>query len=147
MLLASKSIYLFMRKVLATMLFLSVFIIPVSHSAIEEVHFDNPIDAVRYKDMIAELRCLVCQNQNLEDSSAPLALDLKKLVEELIKAGKGDQEVYLHLTERYGDFVLYKPPLKGTTYLLWFGPLLFLLIGALIFFGQIRKRNKPTENN
>ncbi|MCV4690726.1 cytochrome c-type biogenesis protein CcmH, partial [Escherichia coli] len=78
-----------------------------------------------------ELRCLVCQNQNIADSHADLALDLKKQLREQIAAGRTDDEIKTYMVERYGDFVLYRPPLKATTVLLWAGP--FVLLGAVAF--------------
>ena len=86
----------------------------------------------RYQGLIAELRCLVCQNQNIADSNAPLALDLRAQVEEMILAGQSDGQIKSYLVERYGDFVLYRPPVKPQTWLLWGGPFLLLFVGLLI---------------
>jgi len=89
-----------------------------------------------------ELRCLVCQNETLADSRADLAVDLRNQVRDQMKAGKSDEEVIAFVTARYGDFVLYRPPVRPTTYLLWFGPFI-LLIGALIFlFRYVRRRRE-----
>ena len=88
----------------------------------------------------AELRCLVCQNQTIAESSADLALDLRRQVREQIAAGKSDREIIDYMTARYGDFVLYRPPLKGTTLLLWFGPALLLAAGALFAWRVLRAR-------
>ncbi|MFG6442769.1 cytochrome c-type biogenesis protein [Roseateles sp. LKC17W] len=87
------------------------------------------VDA-RVQHLATQLRCLVCQNQTLADSHAPLALDLKAQVREQVQAGRSDDEVLAHLTARYGDFVRYKPPLKASTWLLWLGPV--LLFGAAL---------------
>ncbi len=87
------------------------------------------VDA-RVQHLATQLRCLVCQNQTLADSHAPLALDLKAQVREQVQAGRSDDEVLAHLTARYGDFVRYKPPLKASTWLLWMGPV--LLFGAAL---------------
>lgn len=92
----------------------------------------NELQQSRYQALIAELRCLVCQNQNIADSNAPLAVDLRAQVEEMILAGQTDAEIKDYLVERYGDFVLYRPPLKPQTWLLWGGPFLLLLLGLLI---------------
>ncbi len=95
----------------------------------------------RYKDLIGEIRCLVCQNQSLADSNAELAQDLRQEVQRMILDGQSDAEIIDFLTSRYGDFVLYRPPLKTTTYLLWFGPFLLLLLAILITINIARKRN------
>src|SRR5258705_9712591 len=91
---------------------------------------DDPVIEKRLMKLSQELRCLVCQNETLADSRADLAEDLRREIREQMKAGKTDQEIIAFLTQRYGDFVLYRPPVKPTTYLLWFGPFL-LLIGGL----------------
>lgn len=85
----------------------------------------------RYHQLINELRCLVCQNQTIAESTAPLAVDLKEQVQKQLAAGKSNAEITTYLTDRYGDFVLYRPPFKASTALLWIGPFL-LLLGALI---------------
>lgn len=90
----------------------------------------------------AELRCLVCQNQTIADSHADLALDLRKQIREMLQAGKTDQEVLDFMTQRYGDFVLYRPPVKSTTALLWAGPALLLAGGAGALFFVLRRRAK-----
>jgi cytochrome c-type biogenesis protein CcmH len=100
---------------------------------------DAAMDA-RLKTLSEELRCLVCQNQTLADSTAPLAEDLRREVRELARQGKSDAEIKQYLVARYGDFVLYKPPVKPTTWLLWFGPFAFLLGGALVWLVVLRRR-------
>lgn len=121
---------------------------PVS-AAINAVEFDSPQQSERYKNLIDELRCLVCQNQNLADSNADLAVDLKNIVEQKIKAGESDQQILDFMTQRYGDFVLYRPPLKSSTLLLWLGPMVFLMIGLVIVVAYIKRSNaqsfKPSE--
>jgi cytochrome c-type biogenesis protein CcmH len=87
-----------------------------------------------------ELRCLVCQNETLADSQAGLAEDLRREIREQMKAGKSDQEIISFLTQRYGQFILYRPQVTPTTYLLWFGPFLLLIIGLAILFRYIRQR-------
>ncbi|HWA37433.1 MAG TPA: cytochrome c-type biogenesis protein [Burkholderiales bacterium] len=87
-----------------------------------------------------ELRCLVCQNQTLADSNAPLAVDLRNTIREQLAKGASEREVVDFMTARYGDFVLYRPPFKAATLLLWVGPFLFLLVGAVVFHRRIRKR-------
>ena len=100
---------------------------------------DDALDR-RLKLLENELRCLVCQNQTLAESSAPLAEDLRKEVRDLAVAGKSDDEIRAYLVARYGDFVLYKPPVKSTTYLLWFGPFLLLAGGVIVWFVVLRRR-------
>jgi len=102
---------------------------------------DDPVVEQRLITIAAELRCLVCQNESLAGSRADLANDLRREVRTLIKSGKSDTEIKAYLVSRYGDFVLYRPPVKPTTWLLWFGPLL-LLIGALWLLVSIIKRNQ-----
>jgi cytochrome c-type biogenesis protein CcmH len=92
---------------------------------------DDPELEKRVRAFSRYIRCLVCQNETLADSRAELAVDLRRQIREQMKAGKNDEEITAFLTERYGDFVLYRPPLKPSTYLLWFGP--FLLLGGGLF--------------
>jgi len=94
----------------------------------------------RLKSLETQLRCLVCQNQTLAESNAPLAEDLRKEVRELAVSGKSDDEIRAYLVARYGDFVLYKPPVKPTTYLLWFGPFLLLACGIVVWWIVVRRR-------
>jgi cytochrome c-type biogenesis protein CcmH len=106
---------------------------------------EEPQIEQRMKDLTQQLRCLVCQNETLADSHADLAEDLRKQIREQMKAGKSDQEIMAFLTERYGDFVLYKPPVKKTTYLLWFGPFVFLAGGTVILYRYLNQRRKLIE--
>jgi len=102
----------------------------------------DPVLEARVQALSEELRCLVCQNQTLADSHAELAIDLKNQVREMLQKGLSDKEVIDYMVTRYGDFVLYRPPVKGTTWLLWFGPFL-LLVGALgALFFKIRQRRQ-----
>src|ERR1700741_1283972 len=98
----------------------------------------------RVRDLSTELRCLVCQNQTLADSNAPLAVDLRNEVREQRKSGKSERDVIDFLVARYGDFVLYRPPLKGNTLLLWAGPFILLAFGLFLLFLRI-KRKVPAE--
>ena len=104
----------------------------------------NPDPAVehRLKNLGEELRCLVCQNQTIADSNAPLALDLRNQIRVQVKQGKSDDEIREYMTARYGDFVLYKPPFKATTAVLWVGPFALVAVGVLVFFFVVRRR-KP----
>lgn len=101
---------------------------------------DSAKQEAQFNHLLKDLRCLVCQNQDLADSNAELAKDLRLQVYQLVKEGKSDSEITGYLTSRYGDFILFKPPVKGATLLLWFGPFLFLLLGFLIFWRTCFKR-------
>ena len=101
-----------------------------------------PVDAAleqRVTHLAAELRCLVCQNQTIADSQAPLALELKNQVREQLARGASEQDVLAFMVQRYGDFVLYRPPLKQATWLLWFGPFLLLGAGLLLLILKLRR--------
>jgi cytochrome c-type biogenesis protein CcmH len=109
---------------------------------------DAPPDAafdLRIKKLESELRCLVCQNQTLADSNASLAEDLRVEVRELARAGKSDDDIRAYLVARYGDFVLYDPPLKRTTWLLWLGPFALLLGGGVLWWTLLRRRGRATD--
>ena|SRR6266568_8398920 len=103
---------------------------------------EDPQIEQRMKVLTEQLRCLVCQNETLADSRADLAEDLRKEIREQMKAGKSDQEIIAFLTQRYGDFVLYKPPVKSTTYLLWFGPFVLLIGGTAVLFRFLKRRRE-----
>jgi cytochrome c-type biogenesis protein CcmH len=107
---------------------------------------DNPQVEARLKTLAVELRCLVCQNQTLADSNAPLAEDLRREVREMITKGMSDREIIDFLVQRYGDFVLYRPPWKATTTLLWLGPFLLLIAGATALVLALRSRQKKLTN-
>jgi len=105
------------------------------------------LDRVQQKravDLSEHLRCLVCQNQTIADSNAELAQDLRRQVREQIAQGRSDAEIVAYMVQRYGDFVLYKPPVKATTLLLWFGPAVLLLAGIVALFRNLRTRAKRT---
>jgi cytochrome c-type biogenesis protein CcmH len=101
---------------------------------------EDPALEARLKAMSHELRCLVCQNQTLADSDAPLAEDLRKEIRTQMREGKSDQEVIDYLVARYGDFVRYRPPVNNSTALLWFGPFLILLIGGFALYRVLKKQ-------
>jgi len=110
--------------------------------AVEYRKFDQPEQEAAYKVLINELRCLVCQNQTIADSNAELAQDLRRQVYEMLQQGKSKDEIAEFMTQRYGDFVLYNPPFKAKTGLLWIGPIVFLVIGlVMLFLFTRRKRN------
>lgn len=101
---------------------------------------DDPRAEARLKHLATELRCLVCQNQTLADSNAPLAEDLRREVRDMIGKNMTDQEIIDFLVARYGDFVRYRPPVKATTMLLWAGPFLLLVVGATVLVVALRRR-------
>lgn len=102
----------------------------------------DPVLETRMSRITSELRCLVCQNQTIADSNAELAVDLRRQTREMLKQGKSDREVVEYMTARYGDFVLYRPPLQGNTALLWFGPAAMLLAGATVLIVVLRRRTR-----
>lgn len=123
-----------MRRLLATFALLFASLVgaatPAEDAALEK----------RLATLSAELRCLVCQNQSLADSHAELAVDLKNQVRDMMLVGRTDAEIKAYLTDRYGDFVLYRPPVKSTTWLLWAGPVVLLVLGLLALVRIVRKR-------
>ncbi len=102
----------------------------------------DPVLEERVMQLSNELRCLVCQNETLADSRADLAVDLRGQIREQMKAGKTDQEIITYLTDRYGKFILYNPPVDPTTYLLWFGPFVLLLGGLFLLFRYLKQRRE-----
>jgi cytochrome c-type biogenesis protein CcmH len=114
----------------------------VSAFAIDPLPFKDRAEEVRFQKLTTELRCLVCQNQNLADSEAELAGELRKQVFEMMQSGKSDAEIKEYLVARYNDFVLYDPPVKAGTLLLWFAPGALVLIGALVLVSILRKRSR-----
>jgi len=130
-------------------LFTLMLLMNTAKAAIENYSFDTPQQEQDYNILIYELRCLVCQNQNLADSNAELAQDLRKQVHKMIVEEKQDRDAIVeYMVNRYGDFVLYNPPVKNQTYLLWAGPFLFLLFGLWILLKIVKNAsNKPTDNS
>jgi cytochrome c-type biogenesis protein CcmH len=103
---------------------------------------EDPVLEKRVMALAEDLRCLVCQNETLAGSHAPLAVDLRQQIREQMKAGKSDKEIVAFMTERYGDFVLFRPPVKTTTYLLWFGPFLLLAAGIAVQLLYLKRRRE-----
>ena len=114
---------------------------------LEEFQFDDARQAEEFRDLIDELRCLVCQNESLAGSQAELAQDLREEVYRMMKEGQPRDEVVEFLVARYGDFVLYDPPLKLSTYPLWFGPLLLAGIGGFVLLRALRKKKHTVEKD
>ena len=102
----------------------------------------DPALEARVMQVAAELRCLVCQNQTIADSSADLAVDLRKQIREKLRQGQSERQILEFMSERFGDFVLYRPPLKATTLMLWAGPFALLLIGAFVLARTLRQRQR-----
>lgn len=131
---------------LALHLFLLIFLVGATPAypdvTLEAFTFETPNDEERFKGLIEELRCLVCQNQSLADSDAELAHDLRAEVYTMMKTGRSDDEIIQFLVARYGDFVLYNPPVKPSTYLLWYGPFVLLLIATLLLLRAVRRQKK-----
>ena len=111
-----------------------------SYAAIEVYDFDSPQQEAQYRGLIEEFRCPKCQNQNLAGSDAPIAQDLKQKTYDLIKDGRSDGEIRAYMQERYGDFISYKPPVRPSTWILWFFPPLLLIILVAGWFWQSKRR-------
>jgi cytochrome c-type biogenesis protein CcmH len=103
---------------------------------------EDPALEARVNAIAKELRCLVCQNQTIADSHAELAIDLKNQVRTMVKSGQSQDEIVDYMVQRYGDFVLYRPPVKPTTYILWIGPFILFFLGLTVLFITIRKRRQ-----
>ncbi|NOR51624.1 MAG: cytochrome c-type biogenesis protein CcmH [Gammaproteobacteria bacterium] len=116
-----------------------------AHAGIETHIFDDKEKEGVYKDLITELRCLVCQNQNLAESNAELALDLRQQTYDMVQAGSSKDDVVDYMVQRYGDFVLYRPPFNASTMILWIGPFIILLFAVLGLLKYIRGRAKATD--
>lgn len=129
-----------MRHILVLLL---LAVMPVAYAA--DARFDDPDKQERYTQLVHELRCLVCQNQTIADSNAELATDLRNKVGDMIEAGMTDAEIIEFLTSRYGDFVLYRPPMQGNTLLLWIGPFLLLGSGLIILIFTLKRRAASAE--
>ena len=119
---------------------------PLAHAGEAEPAAPDPQLEARMLAITGELRCLVCQNQTIADSHADLASDLRRQVREMLQAGKSNQEVIDYMTARYGDFVLYRPPFKATTVLLWLGPGAMAVGGMLVLFLVLRRRSRMPDD-
>jgi cytochrome c-type biogenesis protein CcmH len=128
-----------MRTALATVLLFAC-LGGSATATVDPYPFADPTHQTRFKALLLELRCLVCQNQTLSDSDADLAQDLRQQVYEMVSQGRSDTEIIDYMVARYGDFVLYRPPVKGTTYLLWAGPFLLLATGLFVLVRVVGRR-------
>lgn len=125
-----------MKKMIAVLL-----LMPLLSFAVDDSEpMEDPEFQARYETLVRELRCLVCQNQPIADSNAPLAKDLRRQVREMLLSGSSDSEIYSFMTDRYGDFVLYRPPFVQRTWLLWLAPGILLLLGGTILARTLRQR-------
>ena len=114
-------------------------------ASIEAYQFDSPEMEADYNQLVDELRCLVCQNQNLSGSDADLARDLRRQTYQMLQEGKTPQQVVDFMVARYGDFILYRPQFKSSTYLLWLGPFLLLVLVLFLVVRRLRAVDKPVE--
>ncbi len=130
-----------MRSVLTVCLLLCGFSLWAAEPARQDAQFE-----ARYKAMLSELRCLVCQNENIAYSPAGLAKDLRGQVRAMMQQGKTDREITDYLTARYGDFVLFRPPLKRTTMALWFGPFVLMALGGGLLMYYVARRRRRVSN-
>ena len=134
-----------MTKTLLTIVIISImiqFFSKISYSVEPEEFLQNPKQEMRARDISKNIRCLVCQNQSIDDSAAPLAKDLRALIRIKVRENDTDEEIYKFLTDRYGDFILLKPPFKISTFLLWSLPFVFFIIGIFILFLHNKKSKK-----
>ena len=134
-----------MTKTLLTIVIISIIIqlfLNNSYAVEPEEFLQNPKQEMRARDISKNIRCLVCQNQSIDDSAAPLAKDLRALIRIKVQENDTDEEIYKFLTDRYGDFILLKPPFKISTFLLWSLPFVFFIIGIFILFLHNKKSNK-----
>ncbi|MEE9354038.1 MAG: cytochrome c-type biogenesis protein [Methylococcaceae bacterium] len=124
-----------------------VFIVPViAWGAIDTYEFESKDQQERFNAFTNELRCPKCQNQNIADSNSEIATDLRRELHRLLGEGKSDEHIVDFMVSRYGDFVLYKPPVNTITYPLWFGPFVLIFIGSLIVFSIARRSKKPESD-
>ena len=132
-----------MKRWLAAVVF-GLTLTGVAHAAIDTYEFANDAERDRFRELTKELRCPKCQNQDIADSNAPIATDLRREIFRMLGEGKDNQQIIDFMVDRYGDFVRYKPALTGKTAVLWFGPLA-LLVGGLVVIGVIVVRRRRTE--
>jgi len=123
-----------------TLLVLLALLLGQTAAALEPVDYRSAAEEQRFKALTAELRCVMCQNQSIADSNAPIAHDLRREVLALMREGRSDDQIKQYLVERYTDFVLYEPPMRGGNWLLWVGPFLILLAGGVAVVRIIRRK-------
>ena len=118
-----------------------------AYAGVDILEFDTPAQEERYKTLIQELRCLVCQNQNLADSNADLAKDLREQTYAMVSEGKSSDEIIDYMVTRYGDFVLYRPPVKPMTLMLWIGPFVLLILGVVLLLRIVRRSRQVAQTD
>ena len=130
------------KKNFITFIFIAQFLLSNSYSVEPDEILQNPEQELRARNISKNIRCMVCQNQSIDESDAPLAKDLRILIRNQIKNGKNNKEIYEFLTDRYGDFILLKPAFKLNTLALWLLPFIFVLVGIFIVFFHNKKSKK-----
>ena len=130
------------KKIFIIFIFIAQFLLSNSYSVEPDEVLQNSKQELRARDISKNIRCMVCQNQSIDESDAPLAKDLRILIRNQIKDGKNDVEIYKFLTDRYGDFILLKPAFKLNTLALWLLPFIFVLVGIFIVFSHNKKSKK-----
>lgn len=134
-----------MKKFFASLLMLAGILLSGTVTALDPIDYQSPAEEQRFKALAAELRCVMCQNQSIADSNAPIAHDLRMEVLRLMREGRSDEDIKQYLVERYSDFVLYDPPMRGGNWLLWIGPFALLLTGGLAVAWVIRNKQKQPD--
>lgn len=135
-----------MKKIIFLLCVLVSSFSPSAYSAIDSFTFDTTQQEKTFQDLTKILRCPKCQNQNISDSNAELAKDLRNKTYELVKAGKTEDEVIDYMVARYGNFVRYDPPITPATIFLWLGPLLFIVFGFIVLFRQAKQKSKSEDH-
>ena len=130
------------KKIFVIFIFISQLLLNNSYSVEPDEVLQNPKQELRARDISKNIRCMVCQNQSIDESNAPLAKDLRILIRNKVKEGKKDKEIYKFLTDRYGDFILLKPAVKLNTFALWFLPFILFVIGIFIIYFHNKKAKK-----
>lgn len=131
-----------MRQINGLAILLAIILVVPVQAAIDVYQFENDEQQARFKQLTADLRCPKCQNQNIADSNAEIARDLRTKIHYMLVANKSDQEIVDYMVQRYGDFVLYQPRITAQTWLLWFGPVLLLILALLTVFLIVRWRRQ-----
>jgi cytochrome c-type biogenesis protein CcmH len=130
-------------KIIKTAFIFMLGVYAITAMAAQDIYsFNTPFQQAQFEKLTMNLRCLVCQNQSLADSNAPLAQDLRGVIATQVKQEKSDQQIIDFLTQRYGEFILYKPPFNTSTYLLWLAPLIFVLGGGVLLLIVIRRSSR-----
>ncbi|MCU7876297.1 MAG: cytochrome c-type biogenesis protein CcmH [Candidatus Thiodiazotropha sp. (ex Lucinoma borealis)] len=132
-------------RIFFQILLLFVSLPSLNAATLAEYTFENPNQDEDFRAIIEEMRCLVCQNESLAGSNAELAVDLRNEIYDMMKRGQNKDEIIDFMVSRYGDFVLYNPPLKPTTYAIWFGPLIVFLIGGVVLFRILKRKSRTQE--